>query len=247
MKRWLLVALLFLPSALFAQGVPDAIQTPPLIAQMLVLVGLALLPFLVLLLTSFTKMVIVLALLRSAMGVQQAPPNQVINGIALILVLYVMFPTGMAMYERVEGMLEKAPTELVSVDTAVFAIDVIKEAREPLREFMIKNSRAKHQRAFYRIAYKFFPPQVRSTLQVHDFIILVPAYITSQVEDAFQIGVMIYLPFFVVDLVTSNILLAMGMMMLSPITIAIPLKLLLLVMLDGWSILVQGLVLSFNP
>ena len=245
-KRWLLVALLLLPSLAWAQADAE-IQTPPLIAQMLVLVGLALLPFLVLLLTIFTKMVIVLALLRSAMGLQQAPPNQVINGIALILVLYVMFPTGMAMYERVEPLFQKAPTELVSAESSVFYIDVIKEAREPLREFLIKNSRAKHQRAFYRIAYKFFPPQVRASLQPTDFIILVPAYITSQVEDAFQIGVLIYLPFFVIDLVTSNILLAMGMMMLSPITIAIPLKLLLLVMLDGWAILVQGLVLSFNP
>lgn len=244
--RWLLVIALLFPSMAWAQA-EATIETPPLIAQMLVLVGLSLLPFLVLLLTSFTKVVIVLSLLRSAMGVQQAPPNQVINGIALILVLYVMFPTGVAMYERVEPMFENAPTELISAESSVFYIEVIKEAREPLREFLIKNSRAKHQRAFYRIAYKSFPPQVRSSMNVHDFIILVPAYITSQVEDAFQIGVLIYLPFFVIDLVTSNILLAMGMMMLSPITIAIPLKLLLLVMLDGWAILVQGLVLSFNP
>ncbi len=224
------------------------IETPPLIAQMLTLIALSLLPFLVMLLTSFVKIVMVLSLLRSAMGVQQAPPNQVLNGIALILSLYVMFPTGQAMYNRVDHMIHAGmPTELFSVGSAQFVIKAIEEGREPLREFLIKNTRAKHERSFFRLAYKFFPPDVRSTLKAHDFIVMIPAYIVSQVEDAFQIGVLIYLPFFVVDLVTSNILLAMGMMMLSPITISLPLKLLLLVMLDGWALLVQGLVLSFNP
>ncbi len=231
---------------LLAQEEPT--QVPPLIAQMAVLVFLSLLPFLVMLLTSFTKIVIVLSLLRSALGVQQAPPNQVINGIALLLSIYVMAPTGMAIYQRSQTLLEeKLPTDLFSTASAEFIIEVIQEGAQPMREFLLKNTRAKHQRAFYRLAQKFFPEEMRSSLKPEDFIVMIPSFITSQVEDAFQVGVLIYLPFFVIDLVTSNILLAMGMMMLSPMTIALPLKLLLLVMLDGWALLVQGLVLTFRP
>jgi type III secretion protein R len=228
--------------------VDDQIQTPPLYAQMGVLVFLSLLPFVVMLLTSFTKIVVVLGLLRNALGVQQAPPNMVINGIAILLSVYVMFPTGMTIYERSKSVLEQElPKNVFSAASADVIIQVVQAGREPLREFLVKNTRAKHERSFFRLAYKFFPEEVREKLKPTDFIIMVPAYITSQVEDAFQIGVLIYLPFFVIDLVTSNILLAMGMMMLSPMTIALPLKLLLLVMLDGWALLVQGLVLTFRP
>lgn len=224
------------------------IEAPPLITQMAVLIGLSLLPFIVMLLTSFVKMVMVLSLLRSAMGVQQVPPNMVINGIALLLTIYVMFPTGNAMWTEIKPLMGSAgDANLVSAQGADFILNAADKAKEPLREFLVKNARAKHMKGFYKLAQKYFPPNIRAKMKVNDFIVLVPAYITSQVEDAFQIGVLIYLPFFIVDLVTSNILLAMGMMMLSPMTIALPLKLLLLVMIDGWSILVQGLVLSFNP
>ena len=99
---------------------------------------------------------------------------------------------------------------------------------------------------FYQLAYKSFPENFRGGLKTNDFIVLVPSFITSQLKAAFEIGVLIYLPFFVIDLVTSNILLAMGMMMLSPLTIALPLKLLLIVMVDGWTLIIQGLVLSFR-
>lgn len=234
---------------IFAQVETAAvIQAPPLITQMAVLIGLSLLPFIVMLLTSFVKIVMVLSLLRSALGVQQAPPNMVINGIALILTVYVMFPTGQAMWDSIKPLMSTAgETQLVSAEGAAFIIKAAERAKEPLRGFLMRNTRAKHQRGFYQLAQKYFPPNVRTKLKPSDFIVLVPSYITSQVEDAFQIGVLIYLPFFVVDLVVSNILLAMGMMMLSPMTIALPLKLLLLVMIDGWSVLVQGLVLSFKP
>ena len=254
------LAIALFNSPLFGQEVVDAgaqllaspesagqIETPPLIAQMAVLVGLSLLPFFVMLMNSFLKMVIVLSLLRSALGVQQAPPNQVLNGIALILTIYVMFPTGMSVYNRIEPLLQgELPKELISRESAEFVFAIATEAKEPLREFLIKNTRDRHERSFYKLAQRYFPPQVQSSLKMTDFIILAPAFITSQIEDAFQIGVLIYLPFFVVDLVTSNVLLAMGMMMLSPMTIALPLKLLLLVMLDGWTILVQGLVMTFK-
>lgn len=220
---------------------------PDLTSQAALLVFLALLPFLIMLLTSFIKMVITLALLRSALGVQQTPPNQVINGIALLLTMYVMYPTGLEMYNRAKGIIEgDLPKELFSANTAAVALNVIDAAKEPLREFLIRNTRKQHLQGFEKIAKKTFPKEALPTLKETDFIVVVPAFITTQIRAAFEIGVLIYLPFFVIDLVTSNILLAMQMMMLSPLSISLPLKLLLVVMIDGWTILVQGLVLSFN-
>ena len=114
-----------------------------------------------------------------------------------------------------------------------------------MKEFLKKNSSSKHQALFYRLAYRGLPEAYQESLNPNDFLVIVPAYITGQLKDAFEIGVLIYIPFFVIDLVTSNILLAMGMMMLSPVTISMPLKLFLLVMLDGWTILIEGLVKTF--
>jgi type III secretion protein R len=125
-------------------------------------------------------------------------------------------------------------------------VNVINQSKEPLKDFLKRNTSVKTTRYFYQLAYKKFPDAYKSALTMDDFLILVPAYVTSQIKSAFEVGVLIYLPFFVIDLVTSNILLAMGMMMLSPLTIALPLKLLLIVMIDGWSLVVQGLVLSFR-
>ncbi|MCI0381836.1 MAG: type III secretion system export apparatus subunit SctR, partial [Chlamydiae bacterium] len=221
--------------------------TPTLITQLAVLAGLAIFPFAVMLLTSYIKIVVVLSLLRNALGVQQSPPNQVLNGIALLLTIYVMFPTGLAMYNQAGDYIRNnAPTQLLSGPTATYLINVVDKAKEPMRTFLQKNAINKHVTSFYQLAYKTFPENYRKQLKSNDFIVLIPAFITSQLKTAFEIGVLIYLPFFVIDLVTSNILLAMGMMMLSPLTIALPLKLLLLVMVDGWTLIIQGLVLSFK-
>lgn len=220
---------------------------PNLITQAIALSVLALLPFVVMLLTSFVKIVVVLSLLRNALGAQQAPPNQVINGVALLLTVYIMFPTALKMYEAARPVMEKevVPHELMSAETAVYVIDFVDKAKEPFRDFIVRNSNPEHHKSFYRIAYRLIPEGYRDSLTLHDFIILVPAYITGQLKSAFEVGVLIYIPFFVIDLVTSNILLAMGMMMLSPVTISMPLKLFLLVMLDGWTLLVQGLVATY--
>ena len=221
---------------------------PDFATQAVVLLFLALLPFLIMLLTSFMKIVISLSLLRSSLGVQQTPPNMVINGIALILTVYVMFPTGLAMYKKAEPLLagHGIPQELFSSNSATYTLRLVDETKEPLRDFLIRNCQQKHIDKFYKLSQKTFPDEVKTQMTPRDFIIVVPAYITSQLKSAFEIGVLIYLPFFVIDLVTSNILLAMQMMMLSPLSIALPLKLLLLVMLDGWTILLEGLVLSFK-
>lgn len=223
-------------------------QRPSLITQAVVLTLFSLLPFIIMILTSFLKMVVVLSLLRNAIGVQTAPPNQVINGIAFMLSLFVMYPTILAMYSTAQNKIEhtKAPESLISEDSSTYIIAIATEAREPLRDFIKKNSIAKHQALFYRIAYRILPEEYRPGLKPDDFIILIPAYITSQLKDAFEIGVLIYIPFFVIDLVTSNVLLAMGMMMLSPVTISMPLKLFLLVMLDGWTLLIEGLINTYR-
>lgn len=220
---------------------------PDIASQAALLLFMSLLPFIVMLFTSFMKIVIVLALLRNAIGVQQTPPNMVINGIALILTVYVMYPTGLQMYEKARPILEqKLPTELVSTGSAAIAITLINETKEPFRDFLIRNCTQNHIDGFYKLTQKTFPVEVRDKVTKRDFMVVMPSFVTTQLKSAFEIGVLIYLPFFVIDLVTSNILLAMQMMMLSPLSIALPLKLLLLVMIDGWTILLEGLVLSFK-
>lgn len=220
---------------------------PNVITMMAVIAFTALLPFAIILLTSFLKTVVVLSLLRNALGVQQAPPNQALTGIALLMSIYVMFPTCVAMYDAGKDYISKeAPKTLFSSQSAVFIYNVIDRTKEPLKAFLSRNMSVSHQRNFYQLAYQSMPQGFKSDLKMDDFIVLAPAYITSQLKGAFEIGVLIYLPFFVIDLVTSNILLAMGMMMLSPLTIALPLKLLLIVMTDGWTLVIKGLVQTYK-
>lgn len=226
----------------------ETFRRPSIITQAAVLSLLAMLPFAVMILTSFMKIVVVLSLLRSALGVQQSPPNQVINGVAFLLSIYVMYPTGLKMYDAAMTVVNQqaAPESLIAPGSSGYIIAIAEKAREPLRDFLKKNSSVKHQALFYRIAYRVLPEDYRPGLKPDDFMILIPSYITSQLKDAFEIGVLIYIPFFVIDLVVSNVLLAMGMMMLSPVTISMPLKLFLLVMLDGWTLLIEGLVNTFR-
>lgn len=263
MWKLLFCLLLLLMPPLIAQNAPVPVQkqaaatplqpplppsnNPSMVTKLAILAGLSLLPFAIMLLTSFMKIVVVLSLLRQALGVQQTPPNQVLNGIALLVTLYVMFPTGLAMYKAAEGVINtNPPTEILSNQSALFVVNVIDQAKEPLRGFLQRNCNGNHIKSFYNLGYKVFPEPYKSELKQNDFIILIPAFITSQLKTAFEIGVLIYLPFFVIDMVVSNILLAMGMMMLSPLTIALPIKLLLLVIVDGWTVLVQGLAMSFR-
>lgn len=236
------------PGSLLSEigGTPASDAPPSLVTELAVVAGLSILPFVVLLLTSFTKIVIVLSLLRNALGVQQSPPNQVINGIAIIMTIYVMYPTATLMYKEAQGLVANRPQSVLSPDGAMFVAGVANKAKEPLRQFLIRNTQAKHINTFYQLAQKSFGTDFKADLKPQDFIVLIPSYITSQLKGAFEVGVLIYMPFFVIDLVVSNILLAMGMMMLSPLTIALPLKLLLIVMVDGWTLIIQGLVMSYR-
>ncbi|MBQ8498943.1 type III secretion system export apparatus subunit SctR [Chlamydia sp.] len=231
-----------LSSGAFSETYPD------LTTQAVILLFLALSPFLVMLLTSYLKIIITLVLLRNALGVQQTPPSQVLNGIALVLSIYVMFPTGMAMYSDAKKGIESnaIPRDLFSAEGAETVFVALNKSKEPLRSFLIKNTPKPQIQSFYKISQKTFPPELRSQLTPSDFVIVIPAFIMGQIKNAFEIGVLIYLPFFVIDLVTANVLVAMQMMMLSPLSISLPLKLLLVVMVDGWTLLLEGLMISFK-
>ena len=205
-----------------------------------VVIALAIAPFFAVMVTSFTKIVVVLSLLRNALGLQQVPPNIVLNGLALVLTLYVMQPVGARMAEAVGGGvgISAIPTQTESMLSAVNL------AKEPLRDFLIKHSRPNERGFFLRTAQKVDPTR-SAQMSDRDFVIAVPAFVVNELSVAFQIGFLIFLPFLVIDLVVSNILLAMGMMMLSPTTISLPFKLLLFVLVDGWVKLAHGLVLSY--
>ena len=199
---------------------------------------LALAPFVAVMVTSFTKIVVVLSLLRNALGTQQIPPNVVLNGLALILTIYVMYPVGTAMMAQMEGQESFAD----STEDMLVAAD---SAKEPLREFMIKHSSEREREFFISTIKRMVGPEQAQDLSSDDFIVVVPAFTISELTTAFQIGFLIFLPFVVIDLVIANILMAMGMMMLSPTTISLPFKLLLFVLIEGWTKLAHGLVLSY--
>ncbi len=204
----------------------------------LLLALMALLPTVVIVTTSFLKITVVMALLRNALGVQQIPPNLALHGIALILTAYIMAPVGSHMYDR----LAAKPESLGSVTSLVSSV---REGAEPLREFMLRNSKNEQRDFFLRTAQRLWGPELSSNMTDRDFMVLMPAFMVSELTAAFQMGFLLYLPFVVIDLIVSNILLAMGMMMVSPVTISLPLKLFLFVMLDGWSRLIQSLILSY--
>ena len=207
---------------------------------LLTVVSLALAPFVAVMVTSFTKIVVVLSLLRNALGLQQVPPNVVLNGMALVLTVYVMLPVGMDMAERARGV--SNPT-----GSTAGLMAVTDAAKEPLRDFLVKHSSARERAFFLKTAQKNLPPERAAQLTERDFVVVIPAFTVGELSAAFQIGFLIFLPFLIIDLVVANILLALGMMMMSPTTVSLPFKLLLFVLIDGWAKLVHGLVLTYTP
>ena len=204
-------------------------------------IGLALAPFVAVMVTSFTKIIVVLSLLRSALGLQQTPPNVVINGLAIILSFYVMHPVAL----QVADSLAKSGTTVSQINDINRLVAVIDTGREPVRDFLFKYTTPKERAFFVRTARAALPADQRDRVGERDFVVLIPAFTVSELTEAFKIGFLIFLPFLVIDMIVSNILMAMGMMMLSPTTISLPFKLLLFVLLDGWAKLVHGLVLTY--
>lgn len=301
---------------------------------LLTVVSLALAPFVAVMVTSFTKIVVVLSLLRNALGLQQVPPNVVINGLAIVLSIYVMYPVilethdaisarangttvaatqgqppgtaatpaGAAAPATVAGPAAANPAPAANAATAPAAtaanatvaaaaanttagataaanaapstnapaaagvrkpataapllgggkmdaarmLALMDAGKEPLRGFLIKHSSDAERAFFLRSAQRLLPANARGDISVNDFIVVIPAFTVSELTAAFQIGFLIFLPFLIIDLVVSNILLSLGMMMLSPTTVSLPFKLLLFVLIGGWAKLVHGLVLTYG-
>ena len=223
----------------------DTVSSRPLVL-LIALAALGFAPFVLLMVTSFVKISVVLSIVRSAMGTQQIPPTQVITGLAIILTFYIMAPTGQAMYRAAEPDRFKNSEGLLSSQT----VDQLKEAslkaREPLRDFLKKKIGNKDRTLFYSLAVKLRPNEEdRKDITPNDFLILVPAFVVSELKEAFQIGFLLFVPFIVIDMVVANILLALGMHMLSPTTISMPFKLLLFVLVDGWYLIAKGLVIGY--
>lgn len=197
----------------------------------------AMLPFAVLMVTSYTKLAVVFALLRSALGIQQVPPNMVLYGISLTLTIYIMSPVAYKMFDHVKD----EPIDNATIKTV---FEITGKAKEPLRVFLAKHVRQKDLRFFAKTIQELWPERDEK-YGSDDFIVLIPAFMLSELTAAFEIGFILFLPFIAIDLIVSNVLMALGMIMMSPLVISLPFKLLLFVMLDGWGRIVQTLVLSY--
>lgn len=198
---------------------------------MFLLTVLTLAPSILVMMTSFSRFVIVLSFLRQAMGTQQTPPTQVLVGLALFLTVFVMHPIFTEINDKA---LQPYLAEQISQGDA-FAI-----AQQPIKEFMLRQTRAKDLGLFLNISGQPMP----ETLEEVDLHVVIPAFVISELKTAFQIGFLIYIPFLILDMVVASILLSMGMMMLPPVLISLPFKLMLFVMVDGWHLTVGSLVKS---
>ncbi|MDO4637042.1 MAG: flagellar type III secretion system pore protein FliP [Lautropia sp.] len=207
------------------------------IQTLLFFTALSFIPAVLLLMTSFTRIIIVLSLLRQALGLQSSPPNQVLVGISLFLTAFIMSPTLDSIYTDAYR-----PFAENRIDFGTS----LQKAGEPLRAFMLKQTRATDLALFAHIANIQSKDNHAPTAQEVPFRALVPAFVISELKTAFQIGFMIFIPFILIDLICASVLMSLGMMMVSPVLVALPFKLVLFVLADGWNLLVGSLVASFS-
>ena len=234
-------------------------QTDPF-SLIILFVGLSLLPFVAMVATSYLKIVVVMSLIRNALGIQSIPPNMVINALAMILTFYIMAPIMSDSWDiaktelaRHTATVKASATGKSSVSgnsgdaTRWFETDAIAKASEPFREFLSKHTSDRERAFFVNTAERLWAksPDEPAQIDSDSFYILIPSFCVSELTKAFQIGFLVYLPFIAIDIIVSNILLAMGMMMVSPVTISLPFKLLLFVIVNGWTLLVQGLIRGY--
>jgi type III secretion protein R len=197
-----------------------------------------LIPFAAVMATSFTKIVIVFALLKNAMGIPQIPPAMVTNGLALILTAFIMAP----ILDKMMPSISTTAGKQSNIDTAKLFAD----AREPMREFLSRQTTEEQRQFFLESATRTWPQTMRDDLKSDHLLILLPSFTISEITKAFKIGFLIYLVFVIIDLVVANVLLALGMSMMQPTMVSAPMKLLLFLAVDGWNRLVQLLVLSYQ-
>jgi type III secretion protein R len=234
-----------LAHAATAHGHDNGLASRPLVL-ILAMAALSLIPFVILMMTSFVRISVVLSILRSAIGTPSVPPTQVLTGLAMVLTIAVMAPTGERMYVAVAPALGMAAgADLTSGETIGALETAADRGKEPLRDFLLKHTGAADRASFQALAIKMRTPAERASVSDRDFGVLVPAFVTSELRRAFQIGFLLFIPFLVVDMVIANLLLALGMHMLSPTTVSLPFKLLLFVLADGWNLVIKGLLESY--
>jgi flagellar biosynthetic protein FliP len=243
---WLAIGLpalaLFLSSPATAQVLPAVTSAPAAgggtqwslsIQTLLMLTSLSFLPALLLMMTSFTRIIIVFSLLRSALGTQSSPPNQVLVGLALFLTFFIMAPVGDKIYTDAYQPL---------AENKISFSEALDRGAVPLRSFMLKQTREPDLALFTRIA-KLPKPETPEQISMR---VLIPAFVTSELKTAFQIGFIVFIPFLIIDMVVASVLMSMGMMMMSPVIVALPFKIMLFVLVDGWTLLIGSLVQSFG-
>jgi flagellar biosynthesis protein FliP len=247
MIRWTLVLLALFAPTVLAQNAGDPLSIPAVtlgtdaegqptysvsMQILLLMSALTFIPAFVMMMTSFTRIIIVFSILRQALGLQQTPSNQILVGLALFLTIFIMTP----IFERInESALQPYLAEELTPQEALQAASL------PLRDFMLAQTRETDLELFVRLARR---TDLASPDEV-PFQILVPAFVTSELKTAFQIGFMIFIPFLIIDLVVASVLMAMGMMMLSPLIISLPFKIMLFVLVDGWALIIGTLAASF--
>jgi flagellar biosynthetic protein FliP len=210
---------------------PEEVSTGLKILALLTVLTLA--PAILVLMTSFTRLVVVLHFLRQAMGTQQTPPNQVLVGLSLFLTLFIMTPVWQEIDQKALG---------PYLDERISAVEGYERALDPIREFMYRQAGDREIRLFMNLAEEEKPADLADI----PTRALVPAFVISELKTAFEIGFLIYIPFLIVDMVVASVLMSMGMMMLPPVMISLPMKLILFVLVDGWFLVVGSLVESFR-
>lgn len=241
-KLFLLAALLFMSPFAGAEGIealsvttnPDGSQEYSVTLQVLaIMTAMSFIPAAVIMMTSFTRIIVVLAILRQAIGLQQSPSNQILLGMSLFMTFFIMAPIFSQINDRaVQPYLNEQMT----------SIQALQEAKEPIKAFMLSQTRIKDLETFAKIAGydKLDSPEDTP------FVVIIPAFVTSELQTAFIIGFMFFIPFLIVDLVVASVLMAMGMMMLSPMIVALPFKIMLFVLVDGWGLVMGTLARSFG-
>jgi flagellar biosynthetic protein FliP len=215
------------------QGIDGQSEYSVSLQILFLMTALSFIPAMVIMLTSFTRIVVVLAILRQAIGLQQTPSNQIILGLSLFLSFFIMSPVLERVYETAAK---------PYIDEKMNIVEAFDAAKKPFAEFMLHQTRVKDINTFASMAgYKSIESREKVPISV-----LIPAFITSELKTAFQIGFMLFLPFLVLDLVVASVLMAMGMMMLSPMIVSLPFKIMLFVLVDGWNLVIGTLARSFG-
>lgn len=238
----LLVAALLLPTAALARPALET-EAPSFASNQLQMMGLlavmAIIPFAIMMLTSFSKVVVVLSIVRSALGTQQAPPTMVLTGLAAVLSAHIMAPT----FEKMWTAGHEAYAEAGSAPELLSRTG---QVTQPLRDFLVKHGSAEERARFADMARELRPPEEGQLVSEEDLSVVVPAFVITELKEAFIIGFLIFLPFLVLDMLIANVLLALGMQTLSPSQVSLPFKILLFVAVDGWALLARGLILAYR-